>query len=338
MPTSPFSEQLQTTLLQTLSPSSVKRYGFWYKNYIGSEYNVKDIVKWTKDLNADIRIKKDFTSILSVLIKLLDIEKQKSKDEKRGIKINIITTREKLIQERDDAMQRKVIFTEATQKDKDNKMTVDDIKKLKDEKEKEYKDKPTINNAYHLQFLKFITSIPPTRTQDYINTSFINKDGVNFYDIKNSKLIVKGGKSKNSVRDLEIPKELNDFIKTLKNKYDTEWLFPQLKNTDIPMTTPGFSKFLTRLFGKNVGTSRLRNIFVSQYKDDDLSQDERLQKAKMMGHSLKTSETVYTKFSDKIHDKDAIIKKLQDENAKLQAKLKKMQQKVDSINQCFHNL
>jgi hypothetical protein len=336
--TSPFSSELITSLLKTIAPSSVIVYAHWYQKYIGDIYNPKDIVKWAKKLNDEIRVKKDFTSVLSVLIKLLDIEKQKSEDEKRGIKINIITTREKLIQERYKAHQRKAVFTEATQKDKDNTMTVDEIKKLKGEKEQQYKDKPTINNAYHLQFLKFITTVPPLRSQDYVNTSFINKDGVNFYDVEKSKLIIKGGKSKNSIRDLEIPKELNDFIKTLKNKYNTEWLFPQLKNTDAHMTNSGFNKFLTRMFNKNISTARLRNIFVSQYKDDDLSQDERLEKARMMGHSLKTSETVYTKFSDKIHDKDAIIKKLQEENTKLRDNIEKTQQKIDSINQCFYNL
>lgn len=94
------------------------------------------------------------------------------------------------------------------------------------------------------------------------------------------------------------------------------------------MNNSSFTKFLNNLFGKSISSSRLRNIFSSYYNDSNLSIEERRKNANVMAHSLKTQQTVYTKYSQKLHEKDIYIKKIEDENKELRKRIKLLESKL----------
>ena len=82
-----------------------------------------------------------------------------------------------------------------------------------------------------------------------------------------------------------------------------------MKNTNEHMNNSSFTKFLNNLFGKSISSSRLRNIFSSYYNDSNLSIEERRKNANVMAHSLKTQQTVYTKYSKNCMSKIYILKR-----------------------------
>lgn len=319
-----FPADIQTKLLTTLSTSSMKRYSNWYKKYVKKNdiYDIQDIVNFKDSIDDEMRQKKDYTSILSVLIKLLNVH---TETDNSTVLVN--ETLQTLKTELQQAKNSKDVIVKPTENDTKNQITVEEIQEIKDKKEKLYGEKPTLNNAYHLQFLKFITLLPPLRTQDYINTSFRDMDDVNFMDLENKLFIIKGGKVANSKRTIEMPDELITFITELKEKFKSEWLFPKIKNVAEPMTTEGVGKWLNRMFGKAVSTSRLRNVFVSHWKDTNMPKEQRVKNSAIMGHSYQMSETNYTKYSEALHEKDRLIETLQRENEELKKKLQDMENK-----------
>jgi len=308
-----FPSSLVAKLSETLKPQSILRYKAWLRKYVfgDQDYNVSTLVNFHKKIDDELKAKKDYTSILSAIIAVL-----KAEDKPTNIY-------EKLKSEH-----LPTFYAEPTQADKDNQITVAEIKTLREETEASYAESPTMAKAYHLQFLYFITELPPLRSQDYINTSFTDKLGVNLLDIDNKLLIIKGGKSVHSKRTIKLPQSVLSKVVEFKDRYGSDWLFPQLKNINVPMTNSGFNKYLARLFKRNISTSRIRQIMVSHWKDKNLSTKQRAETARVMGHTLKTSEASYTKFSQQIHEKDELILKQKRQIAILKAKLKRAEEKA----------
>lgn len=311
-------------MTKTLQPATIKRYNGWYKKYLNNEeYTVQSLLDFKAD--AELKVKnKEYISVLYVVIKLIKIELERTENKKR-MKQKLTTQLKKLETDAINARSRSVVVATATESDIKNKITIQQIELLKKQTQEAYDKKETINNAYHLQFLSFITLLPVLRTQDYINTSFNDIEGVNFMDTHSKTLIVKGGKVANSKRDIKIPKVLNDLIIKNKEKYGTDWLFPQLKKKHKPMTTAGFTKFLNRLFGMNVSTSRLRQAYVSNLADKKTSVADRVKIAGQMGHSFATSQQSYQKYAGDNVDE------LKADNAELVKMLNELQKELSEL-------
>ena len=177
-----------------------------------------------------------------------------------------------------------------------------------------------------LQVLYLYTEIPALRSQDYINTSFNSKNSTHYINLNKKELIIKEGKTTNktNTRIIDIP----DIVITIIKISNSIWLIPKLKNTNEHMNNSSFTKFLNNLFGKSISSSRLRNIFSSYYNDSNLSIEERRKNANVMAHSLKTQQTVYTKYSQKLHEKDVYIKKIEDKNKELRKRIKLLESKL----------
>lgn len=283
-------------MTKTLQPATIKRYNGWYKKYLeNEEYTVQSLLDFKPD--AELKAKnKEYISVLYVVIKLIKIELERSENKKR-IKQKLTTQLKKLEKDAINARSRSIVVATATESDTKNKITMEQINLLKKQTQESYDQKETVNNAYHLQFLEFITSLPVLRTQDYINSSFFDTEGVNFMDTSNKLLKIKGGKVANSKRDIKIPKALNDLIIKNKETFGSDWLFPQLKKKNKPMTTAGFTKYLNRLFGMNISTSRLRQAYVSNLADKKTSVADRVKIAGQMGHTFQTSQQSYQKYA-----------------------------------------
>jgi integrase len=300
------SKEIVAELSKTLVASSVKRYKAWSNKISPDEYDVENFVNFYKKIDEEFKQRKDYTSILAVIIKVLKLENKPTE------------IYEKLLKEGHET---KDLYSKPTETDKEKQITVESILQLKQETKEKMEKKHNKKTAYELQFLTMITDLAPFRTQDYINVSFSPNETKNYVDIENKRLVYTEGKTLNSNRVIDLPDELFNLIKTNKEKYESKFLFPSFRIKGQSITDDGFVSFTKRLFNGDVSPQILRQIFVSHYNDTNMSKKDRIVKSKMMGHALNTSQTKYTKFSSAIHDKDALIDELQQTIKELKAQL-----------------
>jgi hypothetical protein len=145
----------------------------------------------------------------------------------------------------------------------------------------------TIMNFLLVSFLGgVIKGLPPRRSQDFTELKIKN------YDTKKDNYY-KGGKfyfniyktSKNyGLQIIDVPEELNTLLKKWSKINDKDYML--YSSNGNKLTSPQITKMLNKIFGnKNISTSILRHIFISdRYKDmPALTDIESL--AKKMGQS-----------------------------------------------------
>ncbi len=263
-------------LSKELAPSSVKRYIQWSNYICPTEYNVNDFINFHKLIDDEFKSKKDYTSIISVIIKVLTIE---GKDPSIYIELNRI------------ARGNKDIYSQPTTKALDNKITIEDIYLLRDKYDKIVR--PDMFHNYARQFLYMITDISPFRRQDYINTTF-NDTSPNYVDLEKGQIIYREGKVQASKRVIDLPPKVFEIIKFNKDTYKRIWLFPTMNKSDRHMSNETFGSFIKKIFNADITLQVLRTLFVSHYADSNMPKDERIKKAELMGHTYVMSETNYT--------------------------------------------
>lgn len=292
------------------SKSTVKRYGYWYKKYIqhsdDKDEDETDILNSINYFinntlqNTLLKTNKEYTSVLSVAITICNIVIE------RQLKISLTKQftkkRDELVKLIRDARENQKIVVEPTEKDLENEISAEDIENLEERYDKMDIKNMSPRDIYKKLFLKFITSIPVLRTQDYINTKMTDDPNYNFMDTQNSILIIKGGKTKNSIRNIDIPRELNDLIKDIDLKIKSDWLFPKLQSLTKQQNSASFNKYLTRFFesefeGKKISTNRLRQIFSANENKKQISQEQEIANAVVMGHSYSTHQQKYKKYT-----------------------------------------
>lgn len=299
------SQTVIDELSKSLTASSIKRYKLWSDIISPNEYDIDNFINFYKKINDEFKAKKDYTSILSVIIKVLSIEGKNTEIYKKLL---------------DEAKQSKDIFSKPSESDKQKQISFKHIQDLQDELMNNTKRNK--REDYELQFVTMLLELAPFRTQDYVNVSFSADDTPNYVDLENKRLVYTQGKSINSNRIIDIPKKLFNMIKSNKEKYDAKFLFPSFRMKTQTITLNGFVSFSKKLFNADVSPQILRQVFVSHYNDINMSKKDRLLKSKMMGHALNTSQTQYTKFSTAIHDKDQLIADLQETIRQLKEQLK----------------
>jgi len=196
------------------------------------------------------------------------------------------------------------------EKDVEKIIDLDSLKELKE------KLKANIDSSYQpLKDVQYIiislyTDLTaPCRPQDFYNTYITtSKNLTDADDTRNYLLLDKGiivinkGKTPNSVRDIPIPNDLLEDIKSFYKKSRSKWLIPSTQDKSEHMEQSAFTKLLQRLFkqhfGKPLSASMLRKIHVSRvYKkiDDEVPEFKNIllklkEKAKAMGHTVTTQE------------------------------------------------
>lgn len=300
------SQSVIDELSKSLTASSVKRYISWSNIISPNKYDVNNFVNWYKSITEETKERKDYSSLLSVIMKVLSIE-----GKPIDIYQNLMT------EHKQNNMN---IISKPSATDLKNQITVDNIKKILEELEN--KTKRTKREDYGIQFITMLLEIAPFRTEDYVSVSF-TADTHNYLDIPTKRLIYTQGKSINSNRIIDIPDSLFKIIIDNKNKYNANFLFPSFRMTKQSMTNKGFVSFSKRVFNADISPQILRQIFVSHYDRIKMSKKDRLIKSRYMGHSLATSQTKYTKFSStEADDKDKIIAELRDTIRQLKEQLK----------------
>jgi len=168
----------------------------------------------------------------------------------------------------------------------------------------------TPQEAEHLlqsMVLSLYVCIPPRRNQDYLNMKVVKKwnsdlpDDSNYLDLTGEQFVFNKYKTakKYGVQKVPIPAELMDILvaylkhhilyKEVKGKVPVPFL---ISPKGDPLTAVNsITRILNKVFGKKVGSSMLRHIFLSdKYGDvkEDMASD-----ATAMGHSVDEQQNTY---------------------------------------------
>lgn len=148
------------------------------------------------------------------------------------------------------------------------------------------------NNYLDAVILSLYVLIPPRRNVDYL-TMRVSKDGkmddkFNWLDLKKKQFVFNNYKTKKSFGQqiIDIPDKLMDLLKKyLRYKKDPDFLLVKF-NGDIMKSDNAITRRLNKIFGKNVSSSMLRHIYLS---DKYGKVNEEMKKdSEMMAHSIDT--------------------------------------------------
>lgn len=190
-----------------------------------------------------------------------------------------------------------------TEKQKKNWMTQDEVMKVWKDLykqaspflKKEKLTKPQWNEALDLILLSLYVLQPPRRSKDYamMKTKDYDDNTDNFYDGKKFYFNQYKTAKNYGEQSVKVSPKLNAMLK--------QWLkinkHPTLLATYVgkPLSVSRMTLLLNAIFGKNVASSMLRHIFLTdQYKDvPGLNKMDQL--AEDMGHSVNEALTTYVK-------------------------------------------
>lgn len=233
---------------------------------------------------------------LSAIVVLLDDDKHKDLIEVvRGVMMKNI-----------DEYNEESKTQEMTEKEKENWVSYEDLQKeysriekatshlLKEEGQLKQKEFDRLQDYILLSILMLI---PPMRSSDisYLKLREIDPATDN-YKQKNN-LIINRYKTMRvyGTRTIKLPDKLNKILNAWALKNPNEWMF--INRNKQRMTPTQLMNRLHNIFDKNISTSMIRKIFVTEKLLKDLPDLETLEKVAQegMGHSLLTSIVKYKK-------------------------------------------
>jgi hypothetical protein len=209
-----------------------------------------------------------------------------------------------------------------TEKQKDNWLSWEDISRTRSVITKdvsEFSGNKTVTNSQYDRLLQSVilalyTEIQPRRNQDYLDMYIVKKwsdkmpTDKNYFDVSTGKFVFNKYKTskKYGAQTAEVPApllaELQLFLKfhplwkgVAKRKADPVKLLVQHDGTPL-VAVNAITRILNRIFGKKIGSSMLRHIYISdKYKEADVIEQERKKDAEAMGHSVGMQKSVYFK-------------------------------------------
>jgi hypothetical protein len=183
------------------------------------------------------------------------------------------------------------------EKQKEHRITFDEVKEKVEEALNNLKNNPTLDN-YKLYLASAFSSgiySPPRRSEfanvkikDYdINTdNYLLKKKIIFNQYKTAK--------KFGSQTYDIPNEVLPILKRFLKVNTSDYLFTKTDNK-TPMSNSDYNRLLNKAFGKTISVDALRSIYLSEkYKDVPLYNDM-VETATKMGHSVNTAMVDYVK-------------------------------------------
>ena len=203
------------------------------------------------------------------------------------------------------------VRTDKTDKQMENWMTNDNIndisKDLKSKVVKRVRNKEDYNNLLNYVVLSLYTLHPPRRNVDYSLMKIsnnMNDDKYNYLDMKKGQFVFNNYKTQGKYNQVVVPIEkdlmmvielyLNNHPEKskLKNKnYDVHFL-KSFYNEPIEKSQE-ITRILNKIFGKNIGSSMLRNMYLSNNHSNVI--DELKSDTKDMGTSVDVALSTYIK-------------------------------------------
>ena len=291
---------IETKLIgRGISAGSLKLYeGNLKRLNNGNEIKNLNFLKDTESIIKQIKEKKD-TTARSYVIAICSIIKNDPKMKKQyDIYYNLLI-------EYNDKLKTN---NSKSEKQEEEWITQDEVKTIYDKLEEETKllfKKRILNNDEYDKLLSFvILSLyvlqPPRRNLDYLKLFVVakykgteNKD-FNYFDISTKKMIFNNYKTKGTYQSQEV--DINDklysillaWIKKFKIK---NYVLQKMDGSELDKN--GITKILYKIFNKKIGSTMLRNIYLTtKYKDIN---KEKEKDAKMMGTSTGIIDSQYTK-------------------------------------------
>lgn len=205
---------------------------------------------------------------------------------------------------------------EMTDKQKENWLTMEDLdKKIEELKADIPKTKLAGFNDYNkvIKYLilsiykfvplrndivdcKLVAGAPPKGDEDTnINYIYVPKTTA-------ASIVLNAYKTKDAYKQkviklpYEITSDLRKYMALIHSVSPNKWFVIGKRDHDKSMTRNAFTKYLNKVFGKNVSTSMIRHTIVSSvYKVDKDEYKQKQELADKMGHSVDMASLVYAK-------------------------------------------
>ena len=223
-------------------------------------------------------------------------------------------------------------YQESTKKEEENKLSQNDLIKLRDEWKVQLTDKFTKYDIYYV-LLSLYTYIQPLRSQDYYNTRLVSqywshrKDKINHLDLSEKKLYLYDYKTASTygTREISVPDELIKILDDFNKKSLSGYIICSPKGQKLEANN--FNRMFNEATkGKKFSCNMARKCFVAEGIDNNKPIEERKNDARIMAHSTSTAQCYYSKFSKYLHNDDNSLESLI-EQRKL---LNKLQRDLDS--------
>jgi hypothetical protein len=195
-----------------------------------------------------------------------------------------------------------------SEKQSEEWISQDEVKQKYNELEEEvkplFKKKNIMTEEYNKLLSYVVLSLyvlqPPRRNLDYLKMLAVskykgneNKD-FNYFDIGDQKMIFNNYKTKGTYQSQEIDVDdklfiiLCSWIKKFKIRY---YILQKLDGSELDKN--GITKILYKIFNKKIGSSLLRNIYLTdKYSDQN---KEKIKDSQMMGTSTNVIDSNYVK-------------------------------------------
>jgi hypothetical protein len=282
-----------------LSDNSLKLYEANLKR-LNNNQEIKNLnfLKDTENIITKIKEKKD-TTARSYIIAICSILKNDVKMKKQyDIYYNLLIEYNNKLKNNNTK----------SEKQENEWISQDEVKniynKLEDEAKPLFKTRKLTNDEYNKLLSYIVLSLyvlqPPRRNLDYLKLVAVPKykgtesKDFNYFDISNKKMIFNNFKTKGTYQSQEIDVDdklyliLCMWIKKFKIK---DIILVKMDNSELDKN--GITKILYKIFDKKIGSSMLRNIYLTDKYGD--SNKEKINDAKAMGTSVGVIDSQYTK-------------------------------------------
>jgi ribosomal protein L18 len=266
-----------------LSASSLKTYSSVLRNL---QKNMKgEGIEWFSE---------NITSILDYL------KEKTAQTKKTSLSALFVLTKEQRYKDVMVQVMKLVNETDKSQKKNDkqdkNWMSVKEIQDIYDpllvKIKKMLSNKSILNESTMMEFLLVsflggvVKDLPPRRSQDYTELKIRNYDTKkdNYYKASKFYFNVYKTAKKYGLQIIDVPKELDVILKKwIKINTNDYMLYSTNKNK---LSSPQISRILNKVFDKNVSTSMLRHIYLTNIYKDLPALEKMEELSSQMGHSL----------------------------------------------------
>ena len=260
---------------------------------------VSNLVSINKKLNGkhEMSFYDDYEPILKFIEKEdMSLQTKKTLLSALYIMTNIKEYREKMIAYCNE-VNNKYKEQKLTDKQKEHRISFDDVKEKVEKALDHLKNNPTLEN-YKLYLASVFSSgiYSPPRRSEFCNIKIKNYDiNTDNYLLK-KKIVFNQYKTakKYGSQTYDIPNEVLPFLKRYLKVNTSDYLFTKSDNTTV-MNNSDYNRLLNKIFGKTISVDSLRSIYLSEMYKNVPAYNEMADTATKMGNSIPTALQNYVK-------------------------------------------
>ena len=260
---------------------------------------ISNLISVNKKLNGKHDV--DFYNHTAPIFKYIEEEMNSLQTKKTLLSALYIITdikeyREKMI-EYCNAVNKNYKEQKLNDKQKEHRITFDEVKSKVEESLNNLKNNPTLENYKLYLSSAFSSGIysPPRRSEfcnvkirdyDIDKDNYLLKKKIIFNQYKTSK--------KYGSQTYDIPNEILPILRKYLKVNTSDYLFPKTDNKTV-MNNSDYNRILNKSFGKTISVDALRSIYLSEKYHNIPAYNEMADTATKMGHNLNTAIVSYVK-------------------------------------------